>query len=299
MAVSAQALIPLTTLGPWTDCKKCLMKDPCATCFGRTQTIGEVGGSLPEVQATHLARTSLRLSTIQMASHSSPGPTSWWWRGTTGRMTGMWWPFSLLQTTATAAATRLPSWSSMTPSSIPSFSLTQPQGVGNLMWLGKHQTTSCKGNPTENPFDNLRTFPYSSCHPSNNCGISCSWNCQAKDIQVPVWYHFVVCGERCLFFLDLFLETSIILCQYLLILNEGITGSQYKIMNDLGDIQNILAQLLLEQMKIFWWWTTLTGFNRRKPNLFTLNMSRFCCPTNELNHFVSDIWSLAILTLPT
>ena len=34
---------------------------------------GEVGGSLPEVQATHLARTSLRLSTIQMASHSSPG----------------------------------------------------------------------------------------------------------------------------------------------------------------------------------------------------------------------------------
>jgi len=39
--------------------------------------------------------------------------------------------------------------------------------------------------------------------------------------------------------------------QVLLILNEGITGSQYKIMNDLGDIQNILAQLLLEQMKIF------------------------------------------------
>jgi len=45
-------------------------------------------------------------------------------------------------------------------------------------------------------------------------------------------------------FLDLFLEASIILCRYLLILNEGITGSQYKIMHDLGDIQNILAQLL-------------------------------------------------------
>ena len=79
------------------------------------------------------------------------GLISWWWRGTTGRTTGMWSPSSRPPTTAIAVETRLLSWSWMTPSSIPSFSLTQHQDVGNLMWLVKHQTTSCKCSPKE-PF---------------------------------------------------------------------------------------------------------------------------------------------------
>merc|ERR1712037_222216 len=116
-----------------TDYKKCLMRDQCVTCFGQTQTIGEVGESLLEEQATPMGRTSLRLSTIQMASHLSPGPTNWLWRGTTGRMTGTWSPSSPPPTTATAVETKLRSWSLMTPSSIPSYSLTQLQDVGNLM----------------------------------------------------------------------------------------------------------------------------------------------------------------------
>ena len=83
--------------------------------------------------------------------HLCPGPTSWSWRGTTGRTTGTWSPSSPPPTTATAVETRLPSWSLTTPSSIPSCSLTQLQDVGNLMWLVKHQTTSCKRSPEKEP----------------------------------------------------------------------------------------------------------------------------------------------------
>ena len=38
--VSPIFAVSFTFLGPWTDYKKCLMRDQCATCFGQTQTTG-------------------------------------------------------------------------------------------------------------------------------------------------------------------------------------------------------------------------------------------------------------------
>lgn len=49
----------------------------CVTCYGQTQMIAAAGESHPVVLVTPSGRTSLRLSTMQMASLWFQEPTSW------------------------------------------------------------------------------------------------------------------------------------------------------------------------------------------------------------------------------
>ena len=194
------------------------------------------------------------------------GPTSWWWRGTTGRTTGTWSPYSLPPTTATAVETRLPSWSWTTPSSIPSYSLTRLQGVGNLMWLVKPQTTSCKCSPNKPPqYPKQSLFPPPlATHQQRNLMQDISFF-SSKDIKVQVlklrftytlvkirliWYYGHFPGNKYYCFSP---------CQDLM-LNEGIIGPQYTRMKD---PEMCKMSCYSCSLKIFfcwntfgWWWSS-------------------------------------------
>lgn len=94
----------------WRECRKSLMKDPCATCSGLILMTDRDGGWIPEVQGTHLAKILLSSSTTQTTWKWSHVLISWWCKATLQLTTRMYRPFSLLPTIATAAETKQPSW---------------------------------------------------------------------------------------------------------------------------------------------------------------------------------------------
>jgi len=110
MVVFRLLLIPLIRSDSSTVYKRFLMKDPSATSYGLTPMTDAAGVSHQEVLATLSVRTSRNSLITPMVSSWYPELINWWWMATTGLMKGMWSLCSRLQTTATAAVTRLLSW---------------------------------------------------------------------------------------------------------------------------------------------------------------------------------------------
>jgi len=113
MVVSHPPSTLSTRLDSLTAFKKSLMRVPSAIYYGLTLMIAAVGASHPVVLVTPSVRTFLNNSTMRTASPGLLELISSWWMVTIGRTSATLWQSSLLLTTATDAAMRLPLWKSM------------------------------------------------------------------------------------------------------------------------------------------------------------------------------------------
>ena len=131
MEVCHQALIHLIRSDSWTECKKCLMKDPFAICYGQTLMTDADGASPQEELATHLDRTSQSSSIMQIIWSWYQGLISWSWTDIIGLTKGTLSLSSQLLTTVTDVEMRQPLWKLMSSWNIHSCSSTPHQSKLN------------------------------------------------------------------------------------------------------------------------------------------------------------------------